>query len=148
MSIIFQAKVSNICWFQLPKCEDFHCFSVSFMKLNEESLGFGLINDENNLVALTQKCIFHHLSSAVQTFGKICSCPSLFSTSPHGQTHRTTSFWTSLSWSDKVGGDTRTPIFSWTRDRLLAESSVTVINVIFLNDSRCYLSWEDCLPYW
>lgn len=33
---------SNTCWFQLPKFEDFllFCFSLSFMKANEESFGF------------------------------------------------------------------------------------------------------------
>lgn len=33
---------SNTCWFQLPKFENFllFCFSLSFMKANEESFGF------------------------------------------------------------------------------------------------------------
>ena len=146
MSIIFQAKVSNICWFQLPKCEDFHCFSVSFMKLNEESLGFGLINDENNLVALTQKSIICQVLS--KPLGKFAVAP-LSSLHHHMDKHTGPPLY-GVPCPDRIkwGGDTRTPIFSWTRDRLLAESSVTVINVIFLNDSRCYLSWEDCLPYW
>lgn len=34
--VIFQAKMSNICWFQLLKCE-------GFMTVNEELLGFGLL---------------------------------------------------------------------------------------------------------
>ena len=37
----FKQKWSNICWFQLPNVRIF-CFSLSFMKPNEASFGFGL----------------------------------------------------------------------------------------------------------
>lgn len=43
------------------------------MKLNEESLGFGLINDENNLVALTQKSIICQVLS--KPLGKFAVAP-------------------------------------------------------------------------